>query len=96
MWHYKLPEKEVTKEELFLYVEKLKADEGNFVSFENDNGDSLQIVKLDKNSYLIDIPQISNKIVQTIVKKEKLIEILETFSQNGNWKNLCDWEEKFV
>lgn len=97
MWHYKLPDSEIDKEEAMKIVKTLPTEEGNFVGFSNEKGESIQIIRFSQDEFMLDIPSYGippnpEYLKQAYVDTEKMQEVIRKFLNNEEWMSLCEWE----
>ena len=94
MWHYTLPESEISKEEAMKIVQELPAEDGNFVGFCNELGERIQNIRDGQDDYLLDIPLPDSEYVKQayFLDREKMLKVIERFLNNEEWMSLCEWK----
>lgn len=76
-------------------VDKLPTTEGNFIGFVKENAETIQFVRFEEDSWLIDAPVIekgkfSHSLNDDDLSTEKVKEIVKRFFLGENWQSLCN------
>ncbi|MFP3952003.1 MAG: hypothetical protein ACLFVP_07710 [Candidatus Bathyarchaeia archaeon] len=86
--------KEVNLEDAIKELNRFPTFEGNFIGFYNNKGETLQFVRFYENEWLIDVPVVKDGnyaySLQDTITHSKVIDIMNQFSQDKEWKSLCN------
>lgn len=92
---------EVTLEIALKVIEQFppqkSSGESSFVGFSNKNNETIRFIRFEENDWLIDYPVFEGgKYVHSLqdegLSKEKVKQIVEKFSNEEDWKSLCNLE----
>lgn len=79
-------------------VDNLPSDDeyvGNFIGFTNEKGETVQFIRREEDSWLIDVPVLENNkyaymLQDTDLTTKKVRDIVEKFFSGEDWKPLCN------
>ena len=89
---------EVTLDDVFAEIDIFPTEdeyEGGFMGLINDNGETIQFLKLEKDIWLIDIPIVKDGKYRYSLQDgnlitEKVKEIIKKYFRGEDWKSLCN------
>lgn len=85
-------DKEISLDFALKEIDKESKNEGNFIGFTNENGETIQFIREGEDDWLIDFPTPEKEYValqDSGLTTEKVKEIVKMFSLNQNWRSLC-------
>jgi len=90
--------KEVTLEFVLTEVDRLSSlteIEGNFIGLINEKEETIQFIRFEENSWLIDVPILEEDIYSYSLQDdelttEKVKDVIKRFFCGENWKSLCN------
>ncbi len=86
-------DKEISLDFAFKEIDKESTNEGNFIGFTDDNGETIQFIREGEDNWLLDVPTPEKEYValqDSGLTTEKVKEIVKLFSLNQNWRSLCE------
>jgi len=87
--------KEVTLEFVLTEIDKLPTIDGNFIGLINEEEETIQFIRFEENSWLIDVPILvegtySYSLQDDDLTTEKVKDIIKRFFGEENWKSICN------
>lgn len=84
--------KQVTLEMALTEIDRLPIVEGNFIGFVNEKEETIQFIRFEENSWLIDVPMCekgtySCSLQDDDLTTEKVKDIVKKFFVGENWKS---------
>ena len=89
---------EVTLDKALNYINEHPSDAecaDNFIGFENEQGKTIQFIKFEDGTWIIDVPVLKNGVYSYSEQNNDLNtlsvkEIIKRFNDNQNWRSLCN------
>ena len=80
-------------------IESLPDDDECFIGFVNEKKETIQFIRREEDSWLIDVPIVENdkfnhSLQDTDLTTEKVKDVVRKFYLDENWKSLCNLTEQ--
>jgi len=88
-----------TLREALILIETQKWCKGNFIKIENRSNETIQLMRVDKDTYILDVPVKTSEKVEihrATIPLEKTRRILIDFAYGEEWRKHCDLKLAFI
>jgi len=88
-----------TLREALILIETQKWCKGNFIKIENRSNETIQLMRVDKDTYILDVPVKTSEKVEihrATISLEKTRRIIIDFAYGEEWRKHCDLKLAFI